>query len=369
MNVFRRDHCLRLLNSIVKETPLDLQLKRYFNLNKSIGSHDRKDIAESVYTLVKYEAYFKEITGPSWTAAMNKYLEPNFWEEWKSSKLPWDKKYSFSPDCITALIQDYGKKTESLLKALNSRAPLTIRTNTLKIERGPLLRKLLESEVKAKPCSGSYLGITLDGNFNLFGLKEFKLGYFEVQDEASQLVALKTGAGPNMRVLDLCAGSGGKSLILGALMNNTGQLYLHDKRASVLENARMRCKRAGVQNYQFVEKLDKLKGRMDLVLVDAPCSGTGTYRRNPDQKLKFSMESLSELTTLQFDLLTRGLACLKPTGRLVYSTCSLLSHENLSVIKRAQKELGLKLEGEVLQTTPLDNAMDGFFCAVLVPDH
>lgn len=368
MNVFRREHCLRLLNSLTTEVPLDLQLKRYFSLNKKVVLMDRKGISEAVYSIARYEAYFKETVGSSWTAALNAYLDPNFWKNWSDSPLPHHIKYSFSRECVDELKKDYGKKTETLLKALNSKAPLTIRTNTLKLTRGMLMKRLLESNVKARLCSQSPVGIILEGDFNLFGLPEFRRGSFEVQDEASQLVALKTGVGPEMLVLDLCAGSGGKSLAMGALMKNTGQLYLYDKRETVLKNARLRCKRAGLQNYQFANNLKKLKGKMDLVLVDAPCSGSGTYRRNPDQKLKFTSRGLAELTKLQYDLIVSGVQCLRPGGRLVYSTCSLLSQENQAVINRAQNDLGLRVEGDLLQTTPLELSMDGFFCAVMVSE-
>lgn len=366
MNIFRRDHCIRLLTSLSTEVPLDLQLKRYFNLHKSIGANDRRDVAESVYSIIRYEAYFKAVVGPSWTAALNAYLSPSFWKDWGASTLPLHTKYSFSPDAVDALERNYGKKTEALLKSLNSRAPLTIRTNTLKITPQKLMKRLLDSNVKVKACEVSSVGLSLEGQFNLFGLSEFKNGFFEVQDEASQLVAFKTGVAPGMTVLDLCAGSGGKSLAMGALMNNTGQLYLYDRRESILKNARLRCKRAGLQNYQVTENLQKQKGKMDLVLVDAPCSGSGTYRRSPDQKLKFTMRGLQELNDLQFSLLSTAVSCLKPEGRIVYSTCSLLAEENQHIVKQAEEKLGLRREGDFLQTTPLQHSMDGFFCAVLV---
>ena len=189
-----------------------------------------------------------------------------------------------------------------------------------------------------------------------------------MQDEASQQVAALVQAKPGDHVLDYCSGSGGKALAFAPAMDGKGQIYLHDIRAHILQEAKRRLKRAGVQNAQVLttDKLKPLKKKCDWVLVDAPCTGTGTLRRNPDMKWRFTGEMLQRLIGEQRTIFEKALSYLKPEGRIVYATCSILKEENSEQIAHFLKTYGLKLEDSPLQTLPEEGGMDGFFGAVLL---
>jgi 16S rRNA C967 or C1407 C5-methylase (RsmB/RsmF family) len=198
---------------------------------------------------------------------------------------------------------------------------------------------------------------------NFAELPEFQEGLFEIQDEASQLISMLVEATPKQQVLDYCAGSGGKTLAFAPLLKNSGQIYLHDIRPQILLKAKKRLCRAGIQNVQFC--LPKHKKSMDWVLVDAPCTGSGTLRRNPDMKWKFDSSLLNRLVAEQRQIFEQALEYLKPSGKIVYATCSLFPQENQDQIQYFQEKFGLKLAKEVFQSFPEKNGMDGFFAAVL----
>ena len=202
---------------------------------------------------------------------------------------------------------------------------------------------------------------------HLAALPEFRSGLFELQDEGSQLVAQLIRAKEGDEVLDFCAGSGGKSLAFASSMRGKGQIYLHDVRSSILLQAKKRLKRAGIQNAQIATSHSKakqlLKKRMDWVLVDAPCTGTGTLRRNPDLKWKFTEETLQKLQMEQRDIFKEALTFLKPGGRIVYATCSLLKEENEEQAAYFQCCHNLKLIAPFFCSTPQVGEMDGFFAA------
>lgn len=217
------------------------------------------------------------------------------------------------------------------------RPRLTIRANTLKTTRQELMTTLTkEYDYEVQPCKYSPNGIRFKKRpeDSLFAHVEYKKGHFEIQDEASQLLAMRVDARPGQTVLDYCGGSGGKTLAFAPFMHNTGQIYVHDIRKSVLMQARQRFKRAGVQNYQIQAdkaKLRKrLKGRCDWILLDVPCSGSGVIRRNPDIKWKYQPERLQELIRIQELILQDSINFLRDDrSRIVYSTCSLFDEENL----------------------------------------
>lgn len=199
-------------------------------------------------------------------------------------------------------------------------------------------------------------------------MPEFKKGLFEVQDEGSQLLAALVKAEPGQLVMDYCAGSGGKTLAFAPLMHNKGQIFLHDIRSYALIEARKRLKRAGIQNAQIVlaedEKLKKLKKKMDWVLVDAPCSGTGTMRRNPDMKWAFTEDTIPRLVGQQRTIFEKALSYLHPQGKIIYATCSLLKEENEEQVTHFLKTYSLKLVAPFFQTKPSKGEMDGFFGAI-----
>jgi 16S rRNA C967 or C1407 C5-methylase (RsmB/RsmF family) len=199
-------------------------------------------------------------------------------------------------------------------------------------------------------------------------MEEFKNGLFEVQDEASQLVSFLLDAKPGQQVLDFCSGSGGKTLGFAHKLSARGQIYLHDIRDYVLGEAKKRLKRAGIQNAQVLyfndPKKSRLKKTMDWVLVDAPCSGSGTLRRNPDMKWRFNPSSIENLEQEQRQIFTEALSYVKPGGKIIYATCSILPQENQDQVNYFLSKFPLKLLQAPLETFPVDGGMDGFFAAV-----
>ena len=227
-------------------------------------------------------------------------------------------------------------------RATASRAPLDMRVNRLKADRAKVLKALEKFGAEATPYSpvGVRIPARHDGRRlpNVEAEAAHGKGWFEVQDEGSQLAALLAGAGPRQQVLDLCAGAGGKTLAMGAEMGNTGQIYAYDSDKAQLRPIFERLKRAGVRNVQVMEAgeeaaLDELAGRFDLVLVDAPCTGTGTWRRRPDTKWRLKPEALEARILEQRALLERAARMVRPGGQLTYVTCSVLNEENADQVR------------------------------------
>jgi 16S rRNA (cytosine967-C5)-methyltransferase len=229
----------------------------------------------------------------------------------------------------------FGDGLEREMAALNLSAPTDLRVNLLKAGRETVRRALAAEGVDAEPTPWSPLGLRLAARAPLSGLQAFKDGLFDVQDEGSQLAALLAGARPGMRVVDFCAGAGGKTLALAAGMENRGKLVACDVSARRLERAALRLRRAGVGNVErrvLSSENDKWvkrhAGGFDLVFVDVPCLGTGTWRRNPDAKWRAGPEDLAELAVRQQQILRSAARLVRPGGRLVYATCSLLREED-----------------------------------------
>ncbi len=242
-------------------------------------------------------------------------------------------------------------EARTLGRALNERAPLTVRANVLKGDREALRRALQQENVGAEPTRHSPWGLVLDGRENAFALRAFKEGGFEMQDEGSQLIALACGARPGFIVVDACAGAGGKSLALAAEMHNKGSLHALDSDADRLEEAKRRARRAGVHNLraraiaagpEADAQLQDLAGKADVVLVDAPCSGLGTLRRKPDARWRLTPEDPARFAAVQRELVKRFAALVRPGGRLVYATCSIGPTENDEVAEWAVRETGLR---------------------------
>jgi 16S rRNA (cytosine967-C5)-methyltransferase len=288
----------------------------------------------------------------------------------------------------------FGDRLETELAALMREAATDLRTNTLKATREEAIAALAKEGVEGKPTPLSPLGIRVGGRPPLASLQCFKAGLIEVQDEGSQLIALLTEARPSQRVVDFCAGAGGKTLALAAAMNNKGKLVASDVLKGRIERASTRLTRAGVHN---VERLGlsserdpwvkRHAGTFDRVLVDAPCSGSGTWRRNPDAKWRLKPTDIDELIELQRRILTSAARLVKPGGHLVYATCSLLPRENgvqadwflaqneeftalpvagiwISAIGGPAPESSSG-PGPYLSLTPASHGTDGFFVAIL----
>ncbi len=276
----------------------------------------------------------------------------------------------------------------ALARALNTPAPLDLRVNTLKAEREGVMQRLAADGIVATPCPYSPLGLRLKTKPYLQKHPAYLDGSIEVQDEGSQLLGYLLAPKRSEMVVDFCAGAGGKTLILGALMRSTGRLYAFDVSDKRLAKLKPRAARAGLSNVHPAclsgendTRVKRLAGKVDRVLVDAPCSGLGTLRRNPDLKWRQSPQSVDELTVKQAAILAAAAKLLKPGGRLVYATCSILAEENEDIVNAflathadfqrlsAQEVLaaqGIVIDcGEDMRLSPQKHATDAFYAAVL----
>lgn len=277
-----------------------------------------------------------------------------------------------------------GDRFEAEMKAMQGAAPLDLRVNTIKATRDDILKRLQDEGYDAHAGKISPLSIRVFGRPQLSQHELYQNGFFEIQDEGSQMVALVAAAKPGEQVADFCAGAGGKTLALGASMNNKGRIVAMDVLGGRLERAKERFRRAGLHNIEtraLSSERDKYvkraAGKFDLVLVDAPCSGVGTWRRDPDKRWRQLGPGLSSLVPLQKSILDSAHRLVRPGGRLVYATCSLLPEENEEQVAAFLAEHPdfsvvpvsgfLKVDGasDYLQMTPGRHDTDGFFAAVL----
>ena len=293
-----------------------------------------------------------------------------------------------------SLKEQLGDSFWQVVEKLNTTAPLDLRVNTYQTKREDVLKSLQALGIKGVATPYSPWGIRLADKPSLTKLELFTSGAIEVQDEGSQLLALLLDAKRSEMVADFCAGAGGKTLAIGASMRNTGRLYAFDTSAHRLDALKPRLARSGLSNVHPVaiaherdERIKRLRGKMDRVLVDAPCSGLGTLRRNPDLKWRQNPKSIEELCTIQSNILRSAARLLKPGGRLVYATCSLLREENEAVAEAFSEEfkdffVPLKVSkvleelkiahfealctpsGEYLRLWPHVHETDGFFACI-----
>jgi 16S rRNA (cytosine967-C5)-methyltransferase len=298
------------------------------------------------------------------------------------------------PDWLAErFIADYGDEAPVIAESLNTRAPLVIRANRIRIDREQLAKMLAEEHIETRPCEFAVDGLEVVTRTNVFGLKAFQSGLFEVQDEASQLVAELVAASPGSTVIDACAGAGGKTLALASAMRSRGRLLALDIHRNKLDELSRRARRAGLSHHRAVvipaegalpPEVQSLVGRCDRVLVDAPCDGVGSMRRHPEVRWRMERAFVDALPELQFNIAMRVAPLVKPGGRLVYATCTIFEAENGAVVERlkqalpdfepvAVKEvLGKRRatavatpDGMALATLPHRQGMDGFFAAVL----
>ncbi len=271
----------------------------------------------------------------------------------------------------------FGGELEAELTALTGAAPLDLRVNLLRGTREQAIASLAEAGIEVVATPLSAWGLRARGRQNVTATHAFKSGLIEIQDEGSQLVVAAVGASPQMRVVDYCAGAGGKTLGLAMTMRNSGHIVACDVSEARLEGAVRRLRRAGVHNVErhLIVAGDKWAkrraGSFDRVLVDAPCTGTGTWRRNPDARLRLTERDLAELIEKQAMILAQAAKLLRPGGRLVYATCSVLPEENEAQIERfLHHQEGFELarfseESTFLSLTPRRDGTDGFFAAML----
>lgn len=348
--------------------PADREMDAYFRRHRNMGKRDRGFVAESVYACLRRRRYYEAALGDLiadidlqglyligaylliekgfsgralLSAGFDAQVVPLLVERIRRidvNSLPLAVQLSFPDWLAERLIAQYGvKETQSLAAALNQPATLDLRVNTLKSNREQLAQILGEQGYEVQFTPYSPVGLRRQERAALFQVEAFRNGLFEVQDEGSQLIAYLVEAQPRELVVDFCAGGGGKALHLGMLMNNAGSLYACDVHAKRLQQLKPRLIRAGLDNIRMLPieseqdpALARMRGKADRVLVDAPCSGTGTLRRNPD--IKWRDIDLVELASLQLRILMSAAKLVKPSGRLVYVTCSLLQEENEQIV-------------------------------------
>lgn len=364
---FRTHHLLQLLTTFGNQhLPLDVFLRIYFKENHSIGSHDRKYLAETIYSMVRYLNLI-DVYCPNkkWEERIEIFNNLDLTKAFDDETIALHIRLGFPYDYFELLKLSLGRERAiSFCKASNLPAPITLRVNPIKTTQTDLLKNL-EPQVTCKRGEFSPLAIITSHRLNFFGMDLFKNGHFEMQDEGSQLVAFQIEAKPREQVLDYCAGAGGKTLAFAPQMNGKGQIYLHDIRPNALLEAKKRLKRAGIENAQILspDRKHLFHGKMDWVLVDVPCSGSGTLRRNPDMKWRFTKEGLLELISIQRSIVQEAILFLKPKGKLVYATCSVFDMENEQQTLFFQENFGLSMIKDPFISIPSEGNMDGFYAA------
>ena len=392
--------------------PADRLLSDFFRENKNLGHRDRALIADTVYAALRRRRLLEHVT-PRGTpreialATLVKLqgfglsqIEGSLKDEektWLSALKALDLDtlaFELRADLPDWVIGKLRKSMDdeallALARGLQGVAPLDLRVNTMKAPREAVLERLVYDEIEANPTRHSPLGVRLREKPALNKHPMFLDGAVEVQDEGSQLLGMLREARRGELIVDFCAGAGGKTLQLGAAMNSSGRLYAFDVSDKRLANLAPRLKRSGLSNVfpqritgENDPKVKRLRGKIDRVLVDAPCTGLGTLRRNPDLKQRQTPEGLVELNAKQRAILAAAAALVKPGGRLVYGTCSLLTEENEEIVtdflagnaefalvpaSEVLKRQGVTIAGTTgyLRLTPHQHETDGFFAAVM----
>jgi 16S rRNA (cytosine967-C5)-methyltransferase len=427
--VSRLQMAIELLGEILgSDRPADGTLSAFFRARRFVGAKDRKAVAGQVWRVLRHRARLAWALGIEvgnatppllvvadlivherrsvdavaghFTGAKHGPEPLNGYERRcaaraaeRANAAPADMPRSARlelPEWLLARFDEaFGDGADEELAALMAEAPLDLRANSLKITRDDLVQRLTEQGLAPAPTALSPLGLRLDGRMALGNEPGFREGLFEVQDEASQVCAALVDAKPGMAVLDLCAGAGGKTLALAAAMANKGRIIACDVAVGRLTRSKLRLRRAGAHNVtlRILETHDpwvrRQQGIFDRVLVDAPCSGTGAWRRNPDARWRLAPETLANLAGTQDSLLDQAAPLVKAGGRLIYATCSLLAEENAERVQaflaRTNDYRAVPVRDvwasalasecpardDFLTLTPARNGTDGFFVAVL----
>jgi 16S rRNA (cytosine967-C5)-methyltransferase len=414
-----RQAAMLLTNILDFNSPADAKLGEFFRNNRDLGTKDRAFVAESVYGVLRRLRYLSAVTANqegdpddarklilAWLLRVQgksiRELEPILNEqqtEWaqaikakSTENLPMAVQADVRDWLWDKLVAQYGEELAlTICRSMFDQASLDLRVNTIKGTREEVLAKMQsentvkDNVIEITPYSPT--GIRMGAKLNISKHVLFEAGKIEVQDEGSQLLAYLVAPKRGQMVADFCAGAGGKTLAIGALMKNTGRLYAFDISEKRLFNLGKRLKRSGLSNLhaQVISsesdpKLKRLNGKFDRVLVDAPCSGFGTLRRNPDLKWRFEAKDVAELNVKQAAILARAAKLTKAGGRLVYATCSLLADENEAIADaflsehpefqllpahEVLEQQHIKINtGDFLKLLPHLHGTDGFFAAV-----
>ena len=412
------DACAELVRLTLKfDHPTDAIVSRFYRDNRGLGPRERSTLTETVYNVLRKKLLFDHFA-PSGSGSKERRLAilgfhgPR--DFLKSALTDQEKNWIDQCDKITVadlmerhrhnlpewLVQplkdQLGNDFWPLVESLNQPGGLDVRVNALSEKRADVQKELAQAGIKSAPTPFSPLGLRIEGKPVLNKTEGFIRGAFEVQDEGSQLLAMLVDARRGEMVVDFCAGAGGKTLAIGAAMRSTGRLYAFDTSGHRLEALKPRLARSGLSNvhpaaiaHERDDRVKRLAGKIDRVLVDAPCSGLGTLKRNPDLKWRQNLKGVEEMAVTQAAILQSASRLLKPGGRLVYATCSLLPHENEAIAQAFSEanndfsalEVGdvlthLKVEGaaglcsggasgqKYLRLWPHRHSTDGFFAAV-----
>jgi 16S rRNA (cytosine967-C5)-methyltransferase len=352
------DLTTQLIREVLKlDAPADSIVSYFFRKQKALGQRERHALAETAYAVLRQRLLWAHLA-QSGHGPLERRLALLAWQGLPHvlkngatpDELAWlertatidrtqlqDKLRHNLPDWLANRLREQLDDDGfwALVETFSASAPLDLRVNTQKAKREAVLETLAAAQIEASPTPYSTIGIRIPGKPALQKMPIYTEGHVEVQDEGSQLLSLLTAPKRGEMVVDFCAGAGGKTLALGALMRNTGRLYAFDVSAHRLDNLKPRLARSGLSNvyatqiaHENDDRIKRLRGKIDRVLVDAPCSGLGTLRRNPDLKWRQSPKALEELKVKQAAILASAARLLKPGGRLVYATCSVIPDEN-----------------------------------------
>jgi 16S rRNA (cytosine967-C5)-methyltransferase len=354
------DACAELVRLTLKfDHPADAIVSRFFRDNRGLGPRERATLAETVYTVLRKKLLFDHLapsgSGPKERrlAILGFYGPGDFlrsalteqevnWLDQCEKVSPNDlmeRHHHNLPEWLVQPLKDQlGEEFWPMAETLNLGAGLDLRVNTFKAKRADVQKELAKAGIKAVNTPYSPWGLRIAGKPALNKNDAFMRGEFEVQDEGSQLLSMLLDAKRGEMVTDFCAGAGGKTLAIGAAMRSTGRLYAFDTSAHRLDAFKSRLKRSGLSNvhpaaiaHERDDRVKRLTGKMDRVLVDAPCTGLGTLRRNPDLKWRQNMQAVEEMAVKQAAILQSAARMLKSGGRLVYATCSVLPQENEAI--------------------------------------
>jgi len=369
----------------------DKVIEKILKSNPKWGARDRRFIAETIYDIVRWQRLFKEISEAQ---------EDDFWKLlgvwclWNNTEFPdWKEFEGLSrkkieanyeklkdirkvresiPDWLDELGEkELGKEWDTELAALNEEAKVVLRVNTLKVPRKELKEDLEENENILTEAPADFPdALILEQRQNIFTRQQFRDGLFEVQDAGSQVIAPFLKVEPGMRVIDACAGGGGKTLHLAALMKNKGRIVAMDTEAWKLDELKKRARRAGVGNIEprVIESsktIKRLENSADRLLLDVPCSGLGVIKRNPDAKWKLTPEFMERVKELQQHILADYSTMLKTNGLMVYSTCSLLPSENEKQVEKFLESRKDKFELLEQKWLKPSEGFDGFYMALI----
>ena len=403
------DCCTELLKQVLKfDHPADMVVSRYFR-EMRLGPRERATVAETIYGVLRKKNLYVYLAQhgygvPERRLAILGFAAPRDFlygalteqeQDWlsrcdqvKPSDLMELHRHNLPQWLVEPLKAQLGEDFWPLVESLNTQAGLDLRVNTLKDKRADVQKELARAAIKTVATPYSPWGLRLTDKPQLANVDAFKRGAIEVQDEGSQLLALLVDAKRGEMVVDFCAGAGGKTLALGASMRTTGRLYAFDTSAHRLAALKPRLARSGLSNVHPVaiaherdDRIKRLAGKIDRVLVDAPCSGLGTLRRNPDVKWRQPESAVAEMQEKQAAILAGAARLLKGGGRLVYATCSLLNEENEFIVEQfiashpdfdlvpmskvlAEQKIDLDMD-QYLKLLPHKHGTDGFFAAVL----